>query len=127
MPPQPKKTLVSFTVDRPSTGLLQMHFTKDICTRNRSRYPVCFHADPANSQYLDEPGFTDDESTIVRALVATLIKDGRTGVDIVVISSRKGIKVYYNPSIYLPSRLKADIRDVLRDVDRHGWIVKPGW
>lgn len=123
------ENVVHFTVNHhgPVKDLYQMRFDWPICNRPKGRYPVCFHADQVTRFDLEDPGFDNADSTIVMSLVASLIKDGHTGVESVIVASSRVIKIYYDPKQYPPHLLKKDIRSILRDVDRHGWVVKFGW
>lgn len=122
---QPKPVEVNFSVDHPRTGYLQMHFTEPVCIRKF--YPVVFEAEQPRRFDLHDPGFTWGDSTIMRSLVASLIGDGNTGVLQVVIHTSKTIGVYYNPNKRLPHLFKLDVKDILRDEERHGWQVHIDW
>ncbi len=131
MPPHKMENVVYFTVDHhdQAEALYQMRFQWPIADRPKGRYPVCFNADEINKwdQHHPSVGFADGDSTIVRCLVASLIKDGHTGVHTVVVASSRVVKVYYDPKAYSPHLIKNDINVILRDVDRHGWTIRLGW
>jgi hypothetical protein len=119
-----KKTSYCFTVDNPEVGLLQMHFDDDICYRLHDGYPVCFHAEQITEFNLDDPEFSNWYSPVAMALVEHLIRDGSTGISIVVVSSRKGIKIIYDPFIVQNHRLKDYVRQIINYVDDYGWPTK---
>ena len=137
MSPHEMENVVHFTVDHymRKEALYQLRFEWPISDRPKGRYPVCFNADDVSrynlldSVRVDEepPVFADGDSTIVRCLVASLIKDGHTGVHTVVVASSRVVKVYYDPKAYPPHLIKNDINVILRDVDRHGWTIRLGW
>lgn len=122
---QPQPVVVNFSVDHPKTGYLQMHFTEPICIRRF--YPVVFESEQPRRFDLRDPGFTWGDSTILRSLVASLIGNGNTGVFRLVVQTSKTIGVYYDPKIRLPHLFKVDVKDILRDEERHGWPVHIDW
>lgn len=121
MDAKPQRTVYGFIVDHPEAGLLQMHFDSDICSKPRSDYPVCFKAEQVARFNLDEAIYDEWFTPVAMSLVDNLIRDGHTGVDMVVISSRKGIKVIYNPELVQTHLLKSFIRQIIDYADDYGW------
>jgi hypothetical protein len=122
---QPHAVEVNFSIDHPRTGYLQMHFTEAVCIRKF--YPVVFEAEQPRRFDLPDPHFTWGDSTILRSLVASLIGDGNTGVIRVVVQTGKTVGIYYNPKKRPPHLFKLDVKDILRDEERHGWPVYIDW
>jgi hypothetical protein len=116
-----QRTGYSFTVDHPQNGYLQIHFEEDVSYRSRKSPRRVFAASDVDDFNLDDPVYDEWFSPVAMALVDNLIRDGRTGVEIVVIPSRKVIKVIYNPELVRTYLLKGFIRQIIDYADDYGW------
>jgi hypothetical protein len=117
----PQIIAFDFTIDHPKTGLLQAHFDEDVFEGFGKGPQKVFNRDQVTQYNLDDPGLDDRYSPVATAVIMQGIGSGQTAILSVVISSRKGIKIYYDPKMIAPHLAKKFFRDIVAHVERHGW------
>lgn len=118
---EPKPITIKLTVDNPTTGYMRLRSSEPICLRRS--LPYDFEAEQPRRFFTWAP-FSHLDSSLLRSLVATLIGDGNTGVIRVRVYTSKSIGIFYDPKKRPPHLFKLDVKDILRDEDRHGWPVR---
>jgi hypothetical protein len=99
-----------------------LHFNEDVCYKpTGNAYPICFSANQVTKFNLDDPEYDRWFAPVAMAMVDILIGDGHTGVRIVLITSRKGIKVVYDPDLVKRGALMDLIYRVVKYVNARGW------
>jgi len=115
-------THIECTVTLEGVGWMLLHFTEDVCYKpTGTAYPICFHADQVTEFNLENPEYDRWYAPAAMAMVDILIGDGHTGVRIVIITSRKGIKIVYDPDLVREGKLRELIYQVVKYVNARGW------